>query len=155
MNLRILKKLSARAAPLLPLLGDNREQFRAEKADNHTGVLILARKHFERMRSPHSAPSGREGAIKMPARDGRGYIALWPPHSPRKGTLMVGATAGYYEPEWDEETAWEALMHLVYWHFMEIDKDADLAMVSTRIFRTPRDYFAAAREMIAQQGHRG
>lgn len=150
MNLRILKKLSKRAAPLLPLLGDRREQFPAEKYDNFTGLLIRERKHFNRQRSPHG-DSFKEGEIKRPARDGRGgYVAMWPPDHPRKGTVMVGAVSGYYEPEWDEETAWESLIHIVYWHFMEIDEGADLAMVSTRTFRTPSDYFAAARDIISE-----
>ncbi|WP_439398756.1 hypothetical protein ACRQ5Q_15275 [Bradyrhizobium sp. PMVTL-01] len=147
MNLRILKKLSARAAPLLPLLGDQREQFLADKADNCTGLLILARKHFERMRSPHSEPSGREESIKVPARDGRGYIAMWPPHSPRKGTVMVGGMSGYYEPEWDEETAWEALRTLVIHHFMDWDESGP---TPTRKIRTPSEVFAAAHDIIAE-----
>ena len=44
MNLRTLKKLSKRAAPLLPLLGDDRKQFPAERWDNYTGLLIMDRK---------------------------------------------------------------------------------------------------------------
>ncbi len=146
MNLRILKKLSKRAAPLLPLLGDSRQQFRAEKCDNYTGLLIRARKHFERLRSPHSDPSGRELSLKRPARDKHGgYIVMWPPHSPRKGTLMVGATSGYYEPEWDEETAWEALRTIVHHHFTDWSEDGPTPL---RRFRTPREVLAAAREII-------
>lgn len=52
-SLRSLKKLSKRAVPLLLLLGDHREQFRAEKGANHTNTPILARKHWERGRSVH------------------------------------------------------------------------------------------------------
>jgi hypothetical protein len=39
-NLRILKKLSKRAAPLLLKLGDEQEQFRAEKGENYHGAAL-------------------------------------------------------------------------------------------------------------------
>jgi hypothetical protein len=148
MNLRILKKLSARAAPLLPKLGDNRQQFRAEKCDNCTGILIRDRKHFERMRSPHSEPPSREGSIKVPARDGRGYIAMWPPSSPRKGTIMVGAVSGYYEPEWDEETAWEALRTFVHYELADWNEDGPTYWPT---FRHPGEVFAAAEQILAKR----
>ena len=150
MNLRTLKKLSKRAAPLLPLLGDNREQFRAEKCDNYTKTLIRERKHFERGRSVH-ADRLREGEIKRPAKDGNGWIWMAPPSHPREGTVMVGAVSGYYEPEWDEETAWDALSSLVRWHFIDCDGDK---LIPTRELRTPREVFIAAAEMIAERGTR-
>lgn len=50
MNLRTLKKLFKRAAPWLPLLGDNREQFCAEAHNNYHGCFIGDRKHRERSR---------------------------------------------------------------------------------------------------------
>jgi hypothetical protein len=147
-NLRILKKLSARAAPLLPMLGDCRRQFRAEKHDSCTGILIKDRKHFERMRSPHAEPSTREGSIKVPARDGRGYIVMWPPESPRKGTVMVGATSGYYEPEWDEETAWEALQTFVHHETAGWNEDGP---INWPTFRNPGEIFAAAERLVAER----
>jgi hypothetical protein len=144
-NLRILKKLSKRAAPLLPLLEDAREQFRAERYDNYTGLIIRTRKHWERGRSPHNKII-REGEIKYPARDGKGgYIYLHPPSHPRKGTIMVGAVSGYYEPEWDEETAWEALSALVYASFTDWDEDGPRPL---RSFNGPGDIFRAAAELI-------
>jgi hypothetical protein len=145
MNLRILKKLSKRAAPYLDLLGDRREQFRASHhrdGENYTGLLIRARKHFERMRSPH-AQLIREGEMRAPARDGRGYIVLWPPDHPRKGTVMVG----YYEPEWSEQTAWEALVELVRWHFTDC---SDEELRPTRALKKPAAIFCAADEMLAE-----
>lgn len=149
MNLRILKKLSKRAAPLLVELGDDRQQFHADKCDNYTGLLIRDRKHFERMRSPHGDPSGREGSIKRPARDKHGgYISMWPPHSPRKGTIMVGATSGYYEPEWDEETAWEALSNRVHADLTDWSEDGP---VTRPTFRHPGEIFAAAKDLIAER----
>jgi hypothetical protein len=146
MNLRILKKLSKRAARLLPLLGDGREQFRADRWDNYTGLLIRCRKHYERMRSRH-ATRIREGEIKRPAADGKGFVAMWPPHHPRKGTVMVGAVSGYYEPEWDEETAWEALLNRVHDHFTDWGEES---ATPTRALPNPSAVFAAAAEILAE-----
>lgn len=147
MNLRILKKLSKRAAPLLAALGDERGQFRSERGDNCTGLSIRSRKHFERMRSPHRDLIG-EGHIKRPAADGNGYVSMSPPYHPRKGTVMVGSVSGYYEPEWDEETAWEALLNLVYWSFMDFgDCESGHIPTPTRKLRTPSDYFKAAADL--------
>lgn len=146
MNLRILKKLSKRAAPLLSLLGDHRKQFRANSGDSYTGILIRERKHYERIRSPH-AHIIHEGGIKRPTADGRGFVAMWPPHHPRKGTVMVGAMAGYYEPEWDEETAYEALLNLVACHFTDW---GEASATLTRIIKTPTDLFRAADDMLAE-----
>lgn len=148
MNLRILKKLSARAAPLLPLLGDTREQFRATHCENYTGIEIKARKHFERMRSVHGEP-GQPGSIKSPARDGRGWIYVYPPAHPWEGTMMVGGMSGYYEPEWDEETAWEALTTLVHHNLADWNEDGP---VTWPTFRHPGEVFAAAERLIAERG---
>lgn len=147
MNLRILKKLSKRAAPLLPLLGDRREQFSAARDASYTGVLILDRKHWERGRSVHSDTCGAH-EIKQPARDGRGWVYTRPPSHPRKGTMMVGGVAGYYEPEWSEETAWEALEDLLRWTFAKYDARLD-DLVPTRSLALPSEVFAAAAELIA------
>lgn len=146
MNLRILKKLSKRAAPLLPLLGDRREQFRAERWENYTGLLVRSRKHFERMRSAHGQCI-HEGEIKRRAADGNGFVAMWPPHHPRKGTVMVGAVSGYYEPEWDEETAWESLLNRVHDHFTDWSEEP---ATPTRLLPTPSAVFAAAADMLAE-----
>lgn len=143
MNLRILKKLSKRAAPLLPLLGDAREQFRAEREDSYTGLLIRERKHFERGRS-RDAAAFREGEVRYLAKDGNGFVCIYPPSHPREGTIMVGATSGYYEPEWVEETAWEALSSLVHHHFATWDERGP----TWRKFRNPREIFDAAREIL-------
>lgn len=144
MNLRILKKLSRRAAPLLPRLGDNREQFRAVRGDNYLKTVILDRKHFERGRSANPTLFG-EHMTKWPAKDGDGWIYMKPPSHPRKGTIMVGAVSGYYEPEWYEETAWDALREIVYAHFTDWENDARLM----RCLDTPALIFAAAKEIIA------
>ena len=148
MNLRTLKKLSKRAAPLLPLLGDDRKQFPAERWDNYTGLLIMDRKHWERGRSVHDGLYD-EREIKTPARDGNGWICMHPPHHPRKGTTMVGALSGYYEPEWDEETAWEALEKTVMVHFTDWHPDHDVPPLTRRL-DTPSDVLRAAKDMIAE-----
>lgn len=148
MNLRILKKLSARAAPLLPLLGDHREQFKAEHDDNYHGLLIRDRKHFDRCRSVHDEVYG-ELAFKTPARDGRGWINHSPPSHPRKGTVMVGGMGCGDEPEWNEETAWEALSQLVFWNFVDVNGET-LDVTPTRELKTPSQVFAAAADLIAE-----
>lgn len=146
MNLRTLKKLSKQAAPLLPLLGDHRKQFPAVRGDNYIGIVIRARKHWERGRSVH-ADIMREEQVKKPAADGKGWVYMHPPSHPRKGTIMVGRMDGYEEPEWEEESAWEALEDLVYYHFCYYD---GVHIVPTRRFRRPADILAAAAEMIRE-----
>ena len=151
MNLRILKKLSKRAAPYLPLLGDNREQFLSEAGDNYHGMVIRARKHWERCPSVHAdcmrageyvlSPKGRSGT-RWP------FVKVYPPSHPWPSTVMVGAVSGYYEPEWDEECAWAALDTLVRDHFCEWDEDGP---TPTRRIRTPRDVLRAADDMLAER----
>lgn len=149
MNLRILKKLSKRAAPLLPKLGDRREQFRASGDNYIGGTMITARKHWERGRSVH-ADCIRQYEIKHPARDGRGWIYMAPPDHPRKGTIMVGAVSGYYEPEWDEETAWTALDELVRCHFTDWHPDHEGTPRLLRPLNTAREILRAALDMAAE-----
>lgn len=152
MNLRTLKKLSKRAAPLLPLLGDSRGQFPAGRDDSYITTLIADRKHWERSpcspgyepRNDYSTPRG--AAVKHLTRAGR-TIVIRPPGQPRKGTIMVGAMSGYYEPEWSEAAAWEALRDLVYDEFTEWGEDYARPL---REFRGPRDILQAAGEMIAR-----
>lgn len=148
MNLRTLKKLSKRAAPLLPLLGDNRKQFPAERWENYTGLRIGARKHWERMRSVHGDLT-RGDDIKVRAKDGRGWIWMHPPNHPRKGTIMVGEVSGYYEPEWDEETAYEALLKHVRVYFTDWSPRHEVPPL-IRPLRTVTEVFAAARDIIAE-----
>lgn len=151
MNLRILKKLSKRAAPLLPLLGDRRGQFPAEAHANYHGLLIWARKHWERCPSVHT-DCIRQGEYVTAPRSRAGtrypYIKVYPPSHPWAGTVMVGETSGYYEPEWEEETAWEALDGLVRGHFCDWDENGP---TPTRRFRNASDIFRAAHEMIRER----
>lgn len=151
MNLRILKKLSKRAAPYLPLLGDRREQFLSEAGDNYHGMIIRARKHWERCASAH-ADCIRQGeyVIKPKGRAGTRwpFVKVYPPSHPWPGTLMVGAVSGYYEPEWDEECAWAALDSIVRNHFCDWDEDGP---TPTRRLLTPRDVFRAADDILAER----
>lgn len=151
MNLRTLKKLSKRAVPYLALIGDRREIFLAEADENYTGLMIMDRKHWERGRSVH-ADNIRQNEIKRlpknPIGDKPYWIWMAPPSHPKAGTPMVGATDGYYEPEWSEETAWEALRNWVTGHFVDYDPEAD-CLCATRTFKNPGQVFAAADELIA------
>lgn len=157
MNLRTLKKLSKRAAPLLPLLGDNREQFRAEAHNNYHGCFIGDRKHWERSRCHPSYDGGfsayghgRGREIFFNTRAGRRVVMRPPCHS-RKGTMMVGDVSDYYEPEWDEESAWTALYELVWNSSMDIvptEDGQDVDYVVMRALRSVSDIFQAAGELI-------
>lgn len=154
MNLRILKKLSKRAAPLLVALGDTRQQFKAEKWDNYIGTAIWARKHWERSRTVWKDIPERKRDEEICYRSRAGHVIVMRiPSHPLKGTPMIGATSGYYEPEWDEETAWCALRGLVCAHFTQWD--AEGGPKPTRRLVTPSDVFEAARDMINDGGSHG
>lgn len=150
MNLRTLKKLCKRAAPLLPLLGDGREQFPAELLQNYHHAFIGDRKHWERSSvradfRPRGGWSGRAGkSIVHTTRAGR-TVLIEPPTHPRKGTIMVGCVSGYYEPEWDEQCAWSALEDQVRTHFTDWNEESPRP---TRHFAGPSDILRAAREMV-------
>ena len=98
MTLRILKKLSKAALPLLEHFPDWRLEkknlFLAAKEDNYHGLVI---------RCPHG--NQVEG---NPMR----CTCAW---NPLKGTPMTGEMSGYYEPEWSERTTLEVLMGYVLW----------------------------------------
>lgn len=161
MNLRTLKKLSKRAAPLLVHLGlSDHQQFRAQKDGNYHDEFIGDRKHWERSPchlnyQPRSDWIGVNGAeIVFTTRAGK-RIVMKPPSSPRKGTIMVGGMSGYYEPEWDERSAWDELKQHVISHFTDWDecvkhsRNDEFIPRLTRQLDTPSDILAAAREMIA------
>ncbi len=151
MNLRILKKLSKRAAPLLPLLGDNREQFLSEAGDNYHGLHIRARKHWERSIAIHGIARPDGYATSPRCRTGHQYpfIHVYPPLHPWPRTAMIGGMTGYYEPEWDEESAYGALATYVHYAFMDYTDAGE--MMAARPLRTPRQIFAAAAELIAER----
>jgi hypothetical protein len=141
-NLRILKKLSKRAAPLLPILGDCREQFLARKHESYTSVGGHDRKHWDRMGSVHNIKF--PGSIKYRPKHGKTWVAMREPAHPLKGTPMVGEISGYYEPEWSEQTAWEALQCIVFEHFTDWTEN-DFTI--QRDLSTTRLVLAAARDL--------
>lgn len=144
MNLRILKKLSKHAAPLLPLLGDDREQFSADDScKSFTNVGGHDFKHWDRMSVPHGRRD--RGSFKYQPRHGRNWIVMSEPWQPWKGTVMVGELVGHYEPEWEEHTAWEALQRAVIEHYTDWTVDGPVAL---RTFDAAGDYFRAAHEII-------
>ncbi|WP_425953018.1 hypothetical protein [Ralstonia pseudosolanacearum] len=145
MNLRILKKLSKRAAPLLPLLGERRKVFIADD-DCHTSTGGHDRKHWYRLRVNHGG-SPLRGSIKRPTMRAGSWVVLRQPFAPWPGTPMVGDFFGYYEPEWEEETAWEALLTLVFDHFTEWSMEGPKLL--RRDLDTPTRILRAAREIIA------
>jgi hypothetical protein len=166
MNLRILKKLSKRAAPLLILLGDEREQFRSARGEWHDMPFIGDRKHWHRTscRQDHEPrndwlrPRGKQ--IKFTTR--KGFTMLMePPRAPRKGTVMVGNMAGCEESEWSDETAWSALQTLVLNHFTadecfaawaNWDEEGELpAWRLTRPLKKPSEVFKAAEEILRER----
>jgi hypothetical protein len=156
MNLRILKKLSKRAAPLIALLGDSRKQFPAEKWECYVSIGACDSKHWER--SHAKCPMDRRGEIKYRPSKGDDWIVMRRPLHPLKGTIMVGAMSGYYEPEWDEESAWESLCNIVWGHFTSWEDVTDSTgdcewptPTCTRDLSTPKLVFAAAREILADR----
>lgn len=144
-NLRILKKLSKKAAPLLAQIGHHREHtFPAERGENYTKFIIPERKHWERSPChPSFEGFGRDRLFRT--RKGKPMVMRSPSHV-RKGTIMVGGMSGYYEPEWDEETAWEMLVGSVLDHFTDYG-DIDKPRLTRRL-RTPAEILRGANEMI-------
>lgn len=133
MNLRILKKLSKRAAPYLPRLGDIRTQFPSRKGENYHGAEIGAPKH-------------RKGAQRQKS--------LSSTNTPKKGTLMVGALAVGCEPEWDEECCWIALADLVHnhcinWEEITLQNGETIGWRTTRDLSTVGQIFRAADDLVA------
>lgn len=127
MNKRILKKLCKRAAPLLPLLRDNREQFTvdSEWPCDSWSIRGMDRKSYERW---------------------RGKINEHHYFEPLHGTIGVGAMSGYYEPEWDDSPAWIALKDNVLAHCWVYDSHDPLSLGGKpdRKLNNPSQVFAAA-----------
>lgn len=156
MNLRILKKLSKRAAPLLVALGDRREQFPNDRWEGHTSSTGHERKHWERRRARY--PMERRGDIHVKPRNGEGMIVLSQEYMhPWKGTIMLGWTFGHETPEWEEDDAWTLLAREVRSHweeFREIPGTEDEMgcpeheWVIHRRFRNPSAILRAVPELI-------
>jgi len=155
MNLRILKKLSKRAAPLLIALGDRRERFPNDRWEGHTSSTGHERKHWERGNSRSRIDF--HGYVYWQARSGLGNPYMHQPDHPLKGTIMLGWTVGYETPEWEEDDAWTLLEREVRGHweeFREIPGTEDEMgcpeheWVIHRRFRNPSAILRAVPELI-------
>lgn len=118
MNLRILKKLSKLAVPQLLALEEAERRkithFVSEKGDE--GYIRRGghdRKHWDRSPAVHDQPFNDASIVISPRiRAGTRcpFIHIAPPYLTWAGTPMVGWNSGSYEPEWEEESAWDHLM---------------------------------------------
>jgi len=131
MNARILKKLSKRSAPWLPLFGDHRKQFNTEEhGDMPWQLMRCDQKHLFRINGKFL---------------GHGYFNSF------KGTIAVGEMSGYYEPEWYDEPAYSALRDYLVLHFTNWEKHAnneDIEPTVSRRLHTPTDIFRAASDAL-------
>ena len=156
MNLRILKKLSKRAAPYLAALGITDKQFLAERWEDYTDSSGHDRKHRERRRARY--PMGPlHGDIHLHPRRGEGVIVLSEAYlHPWPGTVMLGWNVGYETPEWEENDAWSILERSVLDHwteYREVGTDdesgfSDYELITHRRFRNPAAVFRALPEVI-------
>lgn len=156
MNLRILKKLSKRAHALM-LEGHGQKWYGsfypAMKWDSHTDVVGHDRKHWERGNACNKIDW--RGRIYWTPRNGKGHSYMNEPDAPLKGTMMLGQSVGYYEPEWEEATCWERFESFVRSHFedyIEIPGTEDESgcpefdWVRSRQFKSPAQIFRAFNE---------
>jgi len=160
MNLRILKKLSKRAAPLLIALGDRRKQFPNDRWEGHTSSTGHERKHWERGNSRSRIDF--HGYVYWQARNGLGNPYMHQPDHPMKGTIMLGWSVGYETPEWEEDDAWSQLEQAVREHFTDyrelpavtVDdmEFQDFDIVALRHFRNPSQILRAVPEVV--EAHR-
>lgn len=151
MNLRTLKKLSKRALPYLELLGCRLETFiTGPETSNGFTNCHIERKHFERARSKHD--DLLFWPYKAKAYDGNGFIYMHKPSRLWDGTPIVGWQSGYFEPEWEEETAYEWLKievenHFIDWPKFELTDETGYPALTRRL-DTPRQIFKAADEIV-------
>lgn len=157
MNLRILKKLSKRAAPHMAALGLKMKQFPAYRWDNYTDSCGHDRKHWERNRARYPMEP-RDKDIHLKPRRGEGVIVLSETYlHPWPGTVMLGWDIGYETPEWEENDAWRLLEREVREHWEEFreipgteDEDGcpKFEWVIHRRFRNPAAILRAVPEVI-------
>ncbi|MDO3665317.1 hypothetical protein [Acinetobacter higginsii] len=161
MNLRILKKLSKRVAPLVAeLIKDPEALFKAEKNYNYTNTGRHDRKHLERNHSKHGDLLSHRD-IKTKVRNGEGFVLLSQRYiHPWKNTEMVGWTSGYYEPEWEEETTWDYFSVHVFngigcYEAIPGTEDEDgypnFDWILSRKLNNPSDYLKAFSELQAKE----
>lgn len=157
MNLRILKKLSKRAAPLLESIRVTGKQYPAERWESFIDCGGHERKHWERGNARH--PCGFAGYHYFQSRKGLGHPYMHQPDHPWEGTIMVGWEVGYYEREWKEADAWSILKRRIEEHFCEYvpipgteDEHGcpEHEWVWDRRFLNPSDVLRALPEVVAK-----
>lgn len=156
MNLRILKKLSKRAAPLLKAIGDECPQFSAKRGEDYTSSSGHDRKHWERGNARN--PIDFHGYRYWQARSGLGNPYMKQPDHPLKGTVMLSWSTGYYEVEWEHDDAWTLLQRAVSEHWMdyvEVEGTEDesgcpeMKWVCHRRFRNPSQILRSVPDVVA------
>nr|WP_314523042.1 hypothetical protein [uncultured Acinetobacter sp.] len=161
MNLRILKKLSKRVAPLVAdLIKDPEALFKADAGYNYTKTGGHDRKHWERNHSIHGELISKRD-IKTKSKNGEGYVLLSQRYiHPWKNTEMVGWESGYFETEWDEETTWDYFRIFVFeevgsYEAISGTEDEDgfpnLDWVLSKKLNNPSDYFKAFLDLKNQK----
>lgn len=163
MNLRILKKLSKKAAPLIAALQDKRgrgfQHFVGDRGDpGYAATCGHDLKHWDRSPAVHADLLWETSIVVQPrSRAGTRYpfIHLREPGLVWPGTPMVGWMSGYEEPEWEEQDAWAYLREIVYAATTDFRfVDDDMEAVQLEKIRNPADVLSKARSMAAQQGGR-
>ncbi len=164
MNLRILKKLSKKAAPLVKVLCPDLDHFVTGLDEGDCDVYGMDRKHWVRHGSSHGDRLISSEIITQPkCRRGTRYpyLRLWQPGTPMRGTIEVGKMSGYYEPEWEGYTAWKCLadeMTIAVTDWVEDGTFDDLgipnrvAVMSQRL-RNPADILRLARAKVEAKAH--
>lgn len=137
MNRRILKKLSKRAALLLPAL--------MPRHHNATAWFLADREgcyHGMQLEPKH----GKAHKARFSSR-------LYNPH-PLKGTPMTGGMDSGETPEWWEKTLWEVFTDVVWWtsvdDFRTFEDTGWPALRPDIVLKTPADYLRQARLLIAE-----
>jgi hypothetical protein len=163
-NLRILKKLSKRAAPLLAALDDPRrggsKHFVSDANDpGNASTGGHDRKHWERSHAVHGDAFGDAIAMRVrnPGSARYPFIHVRPPYNVWPGTPMVGWTSGYEEPEWEEHDAWAHLCDIVFWatHDVAWGDEGEADVVPLERCRNPRDILMKARSLVAEKQRSG
>ena len=118
MNLRILKKLSKKALPLLIKIDPKYAALSFTPDRDEPGYTTSAghdRKHWDRTPTAHSV---LQGEVVIPRKgkrqDHKPFIWIRAPYDSWPGTPMIGYTSGWYEPEWEERTTWDELVQVAH-----------------------------------------
>lgn len=165
MNLRILKKLSKKAAPLVKVLCPDLDHYVTDRGEGDCDVYGMDRKHWERHGSSHGDRLNDSEIITQPkCRRGTRYpyLRIRQPGTPMRGTIEVGRESGYYEREWMGYTAWNCLVedmniHVTDWvedgTYDELGFMPNLVPVVSQRLRNPADILRLARAKVEAKAH--